>query len=276
MNQVSGFKKNALLHLVLIIGGIISLFPFYWLTVISTNTTGDMYRIPPKLVFGPLLIENIKKVFDNTDFLAALLNTAFVATVSTVLVLFFCSLAGFFFAKFRFPGIAVLFSILMVSMMLPSQLSLIPSFILISKLGWISTFKALIIPGMAPAFAIFWMRQYAMDAIHDELLDAGRMDGCNDFRLFWNIGLPILRPALAFQGLFSFIGVWNDYLWPLVVISDSKKYTLQIAIAQLNSIYAMDYAMVLAGTFLATVPLVIIFLIFNKQFISNIAAGAIK
>lgn len=268
--------KKTLLHLVLLLGVAVSIFPFYWLTVMATSTTTDMYKFPPKLMFGNQLIINVKNVLSHIDFFGSFMNTVFVAVVSTLLVLFFCSLAGFSFAKFQFPGKKALFVILLATMMIPSQLSLIPSFMIMQKLGWVGTYKALIVPGMASAFGIFWMRQFASGAIHDELLSAGRIDGCGNFRLFWNVGLPILRPALAFLGIFHFIGTWNDYLWPLVILTDPAKYTLQVTLSQLNGIYNTDYAMVMAGTLMATVPLVIIFLLVSSQFISDIAAGAIK
>lgn len=268
--------KKAVLHFFLIIGLVVSIFPFYWLTVMATNTTSDIYRFPPKLTFGNQLLVNVRNVLDNIDFFRSFLNTVFVAVVSTVLVLFFCSLAGFAFAKYHFPGRNFLFTLLLVTMMIPGQLSLIPSFMIMQTLGWVGTFKALIVPGMASAFGIFWMRQYTMGAVHDELLSAGRIDGCGHFRLFWNVALPILRPALAFLGIFHFIGTWNDYLWPLVILTDPAKYTLQVTLSQLNGIYNTEYAMVMAGTLMATLPLIIVFLIFSRQFISDIAAGAIK
>jgi cellobiose transport system permease protein len=270
------FWKKAMLHLALIAGVAVSVFPFYWLTVMATSTTSDIYRFPPKLTFGNQLFVNVKNVLDHIDFFTSFLNTLFVAVVSTLLVLFFCSLAGFAFAKFEFPGRNLLFMLLLVTMMIPSQLSLIPSFMIMQKLGWVGTFKALIVPGMANAFGIFWMRQYAMGAVHDELLSAGRIDGCGHFRLFWNVALPVLRPALAFLGIFHFIGSWNDYLWPLVILTDPAKYTLQITLSQLNGIYNTDYAMVMAGTLMATLPLLVLFLLVSRQFISDIAAGAFK
>ncbi|GGI46551.1 sugar ABC transporter permease [Paenibacillus marchantiophytorum] len=270
--------KSFALHFLLIVGGLLSLFPFYWMSVIATNKSSDVFRFPPKLVFGSNFLLNVQHVFANINFGTSFLNTIGVSTCAMVLVLFFSSMAGFFFAKYRFPGSIVLFNILLISLMIPSQLSLIPSFIIISNFGWISTFKALILPGLVPAtaFGVFWIRQYAKDTIHDELLDAGRIDGCHDFRLYWHVGFPLLRPALAFLGLFSFISTWNDYLWPLVVMNNPKKYTLQISLSQLNSIYSTDYSLVMAGTLLATIPLIVIFLVFSKQFIANIAAGAVK
>jgi cellobiose transport system permease protein len=268
--------KNFVLHTVLLIGVAVSVFPFYWLTVMATNTTSDIYRFPPKLTFGGELLNNIGNVISHIDFFGSFFNTVFVAVVHTLLVLFFCSLAGFAFAKFEFPGKKMLFTLLLMTMMIPHQLSLIPSFMIMQKLGWVGTYKALIVPGMASAFGIFWIRQYAGGAVHDELLSAGRIDGCGLFRLYWNIALPVLKPALAFLGIFSFIGVWNDYLWPLVILTNPAKYTLQVTLSQLNGIYNTDYAMVMAGTLMATLPLLVMFLLVSRQFISDIAAGAIK
>lgn len=268
--------KKGMLHFLLLIGVFISIFPFYWLAVMSTNKTGDILRFPPKLVFGGEFFTNINNVLLNVDFFQAFFNTVFVSTTSAVAILFFCSLAGFTFAKFQFPGKKFLFASLLITMMIPSQLSFVPSYIMISKIGWVDSFQALIVPGLANAFGIFWVKQYSEEAIHDSLLDAGRLDGCNHFRLYWNIGLPILRPALAFLGIFSFISIWNDYLWPLVVLNDPAKYTLQVTLSQLNGIYDTDYGMIMAGTLLATLPLIILFLLVSRQFISGIAAGAVK
>lgn len=270
------FTKQFVLHLLLVAGVLISVFPFYWLSVMSTSTTSDLYKFPPKIWFGTHFIENIVRVFQNIDFFQAFFNTLFVAVVSTLLVLFFDSLAGFAFAKYEFPGKKPLFILLLATMMVPSQLTLVPSFVIMASFGWVGTFKALIIPGMANAFGIFWIRQYAQGAVPDELLSAGRIDGCSFFRLYWNVVLPILRPALAFLGAFTFINVWNDYLWPLIILNDQAKYTLQVALSQLNGIYNTDYAMVMAGTFLVVLPLIVLFLFVSRQFVADIAAGAVK
>ncbi|SMF83164.1 carbohydrate ABC transporter membrane protein 2, CUT1 family (TC 3.A.1.1.-) [Paenibacillus uliginis N3/975] len=268
--------KSLLLHFGLFAGLVVSIFPFYWLLVMSTRTTADIYSFPPKMWFGSHLIDNITRVLSSIDFFGAFLNTLFVATACTLLVLFFDSLAGFTFAKFNFPGKQWLFIVLLATMMAPAQLSLVPSFVIMATFGWVGTFKALIIPGMANAFGIFWIRQYASESVPSELLDAGRIDGCGFFRLYWNVALPILRPALSFLAAFTFIGVWNDYLWPLIILNDESKFTLQIALSSLNGIYTTDYAMVIAGTLMAVIPLIVLFLFISKQFISDIAAGAIK
>lgn len=268
--------KSVVVHAGLLAGLLLSIFPFYWLAVMATRTTSEIYSFPPRLWFGGELGANISRVMASIDFWGAFFNTLFVASAVTVLVLFFDSLAGVTFAKFRFPGSRWLFIVLLATMMAPSQLSLVPSFVIMAEFGWVGSFKALIIPGMVNAFGIFWIRQYAQESIPDELLDAGRIDGCGFFRLYWNVSLPILRPALSFLGAFTFIGVWNDYLWPLIVLTDSSKFTLQVALASLNGIYQTDYSMVIAGTLMAVIPLIVLFLFVSRQFISDIAAGAVK
>jgi cellobiose transport system permease protein len=281
LQPTSGVKQpvkwtSLLVNLALLVGGLISLFPFYWLVVMSTNTSNDIFHFPPKLTFGSQLLSNISHVLTSIDFFGAFLNTLFVAGSHTVLILFFCSLAGFSFAKFEFPGKNVLFVMMLGTLMIPSQLALVPRFVIMAHLGWVNSYNALIIPGAVSAYGIFWMRQYAQDAIHNDLLDAARIDGCNHFRMYWSIALPFLRPALAFLGVFSFINAWNDYLWPLIILDDPHKYTIQVALSQLNGIYKTDYSMVMTGTLMATLPLIFIFLLGSRQFIADIAAGALK
>jgi len=260
----------------LAVGAVITLFPYYWLAAMATNTTSDIFTTPPKLTFGPHLFDNVAEVFASIDFFGSLLNTVVVAVATTVLVLFFDSLAAFTFAKYRFPGRDVLFGILLATFVVPTQLAAIPQFSIMATIGWVGDLKALIIPAAANAFGIFWMRQYCASALPDELLEAARMDGCGFFRTYWNVALPVLRPALAFLGIFTFISAWNDYLWPLIVMVDSRNLTLQVALNQLNGVYGTDYSLVMAGTLLAILPLLVVFLVGARHFIKNIAAGAVK
>lgn len=268
--------QRIITHVILLLFLVASIFPFYWMIVMSTNTTSDIYRIPPKIIFGDQLWVNITHVLQNIDFLTDFGNTLLIAVSVTVLVLFFCSIAGFTFAKFEFPGKKTLFVILLGTMIIPSAGSLVASFVIMADLGWIGTFLPLIIPSMVTAFGIFWMRQYSLSAIQSDLIDAGRIDGCSHLRLYWSVALPTLRPALGFLGVITFINAWNDYLWPLIVLNDPKTYTLQLALAQLNGVYSTDYSMVMAGTLMSTIPLIIIFFIGARQFIANISAGALK
>jgi cellobiose transport system permease protein len=255
---------------------LVSIFPFYWMIAMATNTTSDIYRVPPKLIFGSYLLTNVTHVLQSISFWTNFLNTLFVATTVTVLQLFFCSLAGFTFAKFDFPLRNVLFVVLLGTMMLPSAGSLVASFVIMADLGWIGTFLPLIVPSIVTAFGIFWMRQYSLGAIPTELIDAGRVDGMGHLGLYWHVAVPALRPALGYLGILAFITAWNDYLWPLIVLINPKLYTLQVALAQLNGVYSTDYSMVMAGTLMATIPLIIIFFLGARQFIANLSAGAVK
>lgn len=263
-------------HAVLMFGVLITVFPFYWMFVMASNTTGDIFAYPPKLIPGSHLWENMNKVFDGTDFWGSMGITIVAAVATTFLVLFFDSLAAFAFAKYQFPGRTVLFWIVLATFMIPMQLALVPQFVTLAWLGWVGSLKALIIPGAANAFGIFWMRQYAQGAIADELIHAAKVDGAGFFRQWWTVGLPVLRPGLAFLGIFTFFTIWNDYLWPLIVMTDPGKLTLQVAVQQLNGIYTSDQSMVIAGAFMSVIPLIGVFLIGARHFIANLAAGAMK
>jgi cellobiose transport system permease protein len=252
------------------------MFPFYWLVVMASVTTQDILSYPPRLVPGTELLHNMREVIDRIDFFTSLFNTVVVATAGTVLVLFFDSLAAFAFAKYEFPGRNWLFGLLLATFMIPAQLSLVPQFVTLAEFGWIGSLKALIIPGAANAFGIFWMRQYARGAIPDELIAAAKVDGAGFFRQYLTVGIPVLRPGLAFLGIFTFINVWNDYLWPLIVMTDPNKLPLQVALQQLNGIYGTDYSMVMAGALMSVIPLIGVFIIGGRHFIADIAAGAMK
>lgn len=254
----------------------LSVFPFYWMYIIGSNVTAAINQFPPAMIPGGRFIENLIKVYENVNFNKALMNSFFVSATLTAGVLFFCSLAGFAFAKLNFTGRNMLFAFLVGSMMVPAQLGLIPSYMIISKLGWLDDLKAVIIPGIANAFGIFWMRQYISSSVPNELLEAGRIDGCSTFRLFWSIVVPAIRPGFATLGIITFMGSWNDFLWPLVVLKDRSVHTVQIALKNLNGAYYQDFSMILAGTVLATLPILVIFLLFSKQFISGLTEGAVK
>jgi cellobiose transport system permease protein len=268
--------RGVVLHVLLGVAVLISLFPFFWTLVMATNTTADIYRYPPKFTFGSQFDDNVRHVLENIDFFGSMLNTATVAVTTTALVLFFDSLAAFTFAKFRFPGRRILFVVLLATMLLPAQLGAIPQFQTMALLGWVGSLKALIIPGAANAFGIFWMRQYFTNSIHDELVEAATIDGCGFMRLYWHIALPSARPALAFLGIFTFVASWNDYMWPLIVLTNPDHLTLQVALSQLNRSHGVDYSMLMTGALLAMIPLVIIFIAGARHFIKGATEGAIR
>jgi cellobiose transport system permease protein len=274
-NKPNIFTK-LFLYLMLFSGALLSLFPFYWMFVIATNPNHVVNRVPPAMLPGEHLVINFKNVLETIPFFGALYNSFLVSTTVTVSVLFLSSLAGYAFAKLRFKGKNVLFVFILVTMMIPSQLGLIPSYVIITKLGWISDLRALIVPGMVSAFGIFWMRQYIKEAIPDELVEAAKIDGCSQLRIYWTIVVPLILPAFATLGIITYMGVWNDFMWPLVVLKDESVHTIQVAVRLLNDAYVRDYGMIMSGTFWATVPLVVIFLVFNKFFIESLTKGAVK
>ncbi|SEN29995.1 carbohydrate ABC transporter permease [Lihuaxuella thermophila] len=272
-----GFSLSRfMIYVSLWIGALISLFPFYWMFVIGTNTADKVNETPPALLPGSEMVRNFMKVMEQVDFFSALANTFITASVTTIGVLFLCSLAGFAFAKLNFPGKNIWFGLLLVTMMVPTQLGLIPSYMIITELGWLNDLKALIVPGLVNAFGVFWMRQYISDAIPDDVFDSAKIDGCSHFRIYWNIVVPTILPAFSTLGIITFMFMWNDFLWPVTVLTDNSIQTLQVAIRSLNDVRFTDYGMVLSGTFWATVPLVIVFLLFNKWFISGLTQGSIK
>ncbi|MFD9002602.1 carbohydrate ABC transporter permease [Streptomyces sp. NPDC059582] len=278
MASIKGSRRRGIaLHAVLVAGLLLSAFPFYWAVIMSTHTSSEIFSYPPKLLPGTHFLENLRHLFDAVDFFGSMGNSLLVALTVTFLVLFFDSLAAFVFAKFAFPGKRVLFVLMMAIFMVPAQLAAIPQFVVMAKLGWIGSMTALIVPAAANAFGIFWMRQYMKGAIHDELLDASRIDGANFLRQYWHVALPVVRPGLAFLGIFTFMGQWNDYAWPLIALTNPDNVTLQVALSQLNGTHGTtDYGMVMTGALLALVPLLIVFAIGARQIIGDLAKGAIR
>jgi cellobiose transport system permease protein len=263
-------------HIALLSTVVVLLFPFYWTVVMATNTTADFYASTPKLVPGPHLLHNIRVVLNSVNFFGSMANTIIVATSVTLMVLLFDSLAAFAFAKFVFPGSRILFAILLLTFTLPAQLSTVSQFVIMIHLGLVGTLQALIIPAAANAFGIFWMRQYISGAVPDELLDAGTIDGCGFFRQYYHVVLPIIRPGLAFLGIYTFVASWNDYGWPLIVLVNPDRVTLQVALSQLNLAHGTDYSVVMAGALLAIIPLIAVFLLFARQFVSDAVKGAVR
>ncbi|MEI8410979.1 MULTISPECIES: carbohydrate ABC transporter permease [unclassified Kribbella] len=268
--------RGIALHAVLIGALLVFMFPFAWTIIMASNSTADIYRFPPKFTFGSQFDDNVRAVLENVAFFQSMANTALVAVSTTLLVLFFDSLAAFTFAKFRFPGRNTLFVILLATMLLPAQLAAVPQFQTMALLGWVGSLKALVIPAAANAFGIFWMRQYFQNSIHDELIEAATLDGCGFFGVYRHVALPSARPALAFLGIFTFVASWNDYMWPLIVLTNPDHLTLQVALSTLNRSHGVDYSMVMTGALMAMAPLVLVFGIFARQFIKGATEGAIR
>ncbi len=221
------------------------------------------------------LTANYKNLWEAVPYNRYFINSVFIATASTLLTLFFCSLGGYAFAKYQFKGKAILFGILLASMMIPFQVLLVPLFGLMYDIGWLNSYKAIIIPFSVGAFGIFLMRQFIV-TIPSELIDAARIDGCSEFGIYYRIVLPIIKPALGALTIYSFLSSWNGYLWPLIVLRDEAKYTLPIGLANLIGIYRQDYGMLMAGTFLSLLPIIILFLAMQREFVQGITLGSVK
>lgn len=263
-------------HVLLILGALISIFPFYWMIVLSSHRSAAIFEFPPPLLPGDRFAENFNRVMDSVNVWAAMGNTVVVASTVTFFVLLIDSLAAFAFAKFSFRGKNVLFLLVMLTFLLPSQLATIPQFLMMTELGWVGELKSVIVPSLAGAFGIFWLRQFFQNSVRTELIEASTIDGCGFFRQYFHVALPSGRSAIAFLGMFTFIGSWNDFMWPLIVLNDPDRLTLQVALSQLQTTHGTDYGMLMMSALIAVVPLILVFIIGAKQFIAGITDGAVK
>jgi cellobiose transport system permease protein len=252
------------------------LFPLYWMFIVATTDSATATRMPPEIVPGGNFFHLVGLVLDTVPFIQALLNSLAVATAIGVGQAVLCALAGFAFAKLSFPGRNTLFLIVVLTMTVPTQLSVIPQYMIMSQLGWVDTLQALIVPGLASAFGIFWMRQHISATVSDELMQAARIDGASTWQVFWRIAFPIVRPAAFVLGLFGFVTAWNDFLWPFIVLKSPERYTAQIAIKALQNSYDVDLGLAMSGSFLATIPLVVLFVIVGRRMVAGILEGAFK
>ncbi|MFI9007554.1 carbohydrate ABC transporter permease [Actinosynnema sp. NPDC053489] len=252
-----------------------SAFPVYWSLVVSSQTPDKVDSVPPVLAPGGNLFANIARVFDQSDFALAMTNSLIVSGTITVSVVFFSTLAGFAFAKLRFRGRSALMLLVVATQAVPTELGVIPLYMMMSDFGWAGEIHAVIVPGLVTAFGVFFMRQYFERAVPDELLEAGRMDGCSSLRLYWHVVLPAARPAAAVLGLFTFMQAWNDFFWPLVVLTPENP-TVQTALSTLASGYTTDYTLVLTAATIGTVPVLAVFLLFGRQIVGGIMQGALK
>jgi ABC-type glycerol-3-phosphate transport system permease component len=268
--------SGLLIYAVLILAGLAFILPFYWAVVSAFRPTAQFFQLPIPLFPNPPSLENFETLFARSDFGRGLFNSAFLAVVSVILQVWFCALAGYTFAKLRFRGRDALFIGILTTMMIPLGVGLIPNFIIMARIGWVDTYQALIVPGIANAFGIFWMRQYCL-SLPDELLDAARVDGAGEFGIFSRIVLPVIRPALASLAIFVFLSSWNDFLAPLVFLRSEDKFTVQLWLSIVSEQQNVSQpAIVMAGSVLASIPIVILFAALQRHFIAGLTAGSVK
>lgn len=271
------YLNRVIVYLILVIGAIISIFPFYWNFTKAFTPEGEIFNYPPKLYVSNFTLDNIRNLIAHIPFLRNLLNTFFVAATYTLLTLFLCSLAGYAFSKFDFPFKNGLFIFMISTMALPFAVQLIPLFIIMTKLKWINNYLALIIPWAANAFGIFWMKQY-IQSIPPDLINAARIDGASEFRIFIQIIIPNIKPALFSLGIIQFLFSYNDFLWPLIVMNRNTMYTAPLALALLKStgMVKPHWGELMAGSALLVLPVIIIFLVLQKYIVSGILKGSTK
>jgi ABC-type glycerol-3-phosphate transport system permease component len=267
---------SILLYAVLVIISIFMLLPFVWMVSTSFKLPQDVFGFPPILWSERSTAINYIYLITEKNLLRITWNTFFISFAGTMLSLFFCSLGGYGFAKFHFPGRMTLFSLLLASMVIPGAVMMVPSFVLMRQFGWVNTFLPLIIPGAANAFGIFFMRQY-ISTINDELMDAARIDGSSEFGIYWRIIVPIISPGLMSLGLIFFMGSWNNYLGPLIYLKSPELFTIPLAIASFGGAVGLtNFNAQMAMSVISIIPLLIIFLAFQRQFVEGITAGAVK
>ena len=251
--------------------------PLYWSFLMGSQTKEVAAQGIKPLLPGGHYLDNAQRALDSIPFWKALGNSLVVSTVTACSVVFFCTLAGYAFAKLRFRGNAALMLVVVATMAVPTQLGVVPLFILMSKLGWAGSIWSVVIPWLVTAFGVFFMRQYLVDAVPDELIEAARMDGCSQIRTFLTVAVPAARPAASILWLFTFMQVWTDYMWPLVALQETE--TLQIALDRLaltGQGQTTDYALVLAGAGMSTIPLLLLFVLAGRHLVAGIMQGAVK
>jgi ABC-type glycerol-3-phosphate transport system permease component len=271
--------RSLLIYTPLCLAALFFAFPFYFMFVASFMDQRELFNLYPRLLPGQWRIENYFELFRHLPFARNALNTLIVTVSSTALTLFFCSLSGFAFAKYRFPGRELLFIVVVATIMMPPQITLIPLYLLMRAIGWQNTYLAVVVPGAITGFGIFLMRQYTESVLADELIDAASIDGASFVQVYTRIALPIVVPGLTVLGLLTFISHWNDFMWPLLMLDTNQMMTIPVALGSMVGVAAYDqtlYGPLIAGLTLTTLPLAALFLALQRFFVAGITSGALK
>lgn len=263
-------------YALLVLGGVLTIAPFYFMFVFATHQRSEIFGFPPPIWFGEHFLSNYQILIEKIPFWRAYWNNFYLALMTTITSLFFCSLAGFGFAMYQFRWREQLFAVVMATLLIPAILNLIPFYLLIYQIGWINTPKALWVPAMAGALGIFLMRQYILSAIPKELVDAARIDGCSEFQIYWRIMLPLIRPALGTLGLITFIGSWNRFADVNVIMRTQETKTLPVVLRTLQGATDVEWGAIMAGTALLVAPLLLVFALAARQLMEGLTSGAVK
>lgn len=264
-----------LLHIALVIGAVITLVPLVWMVSASFMPAGEASSYPPRLIPTTATLVHYRELFTRMRIGRSFLNSAIVSVSITALSLLFNSMAGYAFAKLRFSGRDRLFGLLLGALVIPTQIGMLPLFLMMKSVGLVNTYWGVILPGAASIFGIFLMRQF-MSSVPDDLLDAARIDGAGELRIYWSIVLPLARPILVTLALFTFMASWNDFMWPLIVLTDENKYILPVAIASLSGEHAQDIELMMASSVLTILPVLVLFILLQRYYISGLMMGSVK
>jgi multiple sugar transport system permease protein len=267
--------SKILLYSLLLIGAVMALLPMVWMVSASLMPSGEASSFPPRFFPSRVTLDHYLDLFTRLNLGRYLFNSAFVSIVVTLTSLAINALAGYAFAKLRFRGRDRLFKSLSMGLVLPVQVAMLPLFLLLKNLGMINTYWGVIIPGLASIFGIFLVRQYAL-SIPDEMLDAARVDGASELRIFWSIVVPGIVPILATLAIWTFLATWNDFMWPLIVLSDESHYTLPVALANLSGEHVQDTELMMAGSVVTVIPVMLVFLFLQRYYIQGVMAGSVK
>ena len=261
------------IYLALAVGSIVMAFPFVWMLLSSFKSLREIFRFN----FWPQVwtLTNYQEVILNTQFPRWFLNSMVVAGISTVSVLFFCSLVGYTLTKLRFPRKEFIFLLILSTLMIPTEMLVIPWYVMATEYGWVNTFWGIAFPGLIPAFGVFLMRQF-FQSLPRDLFDAGRVDGVSEFGLYWRVGLPLVGPGLAALGIFNFVGNWNAFLWPLIVAKSPSMRTIPVGVALFSGEAGTAWNLIMASAALAVIPVLIVFFIFQRQIIEGVVLTGVK
>ncbi|MFF4322155.1 carbohydrate ABC transporter permease [Streptomyces sp. NPDC001568] len=253
-----------------------SLFPLVWTAIAASRSSTRLAQTPPPFWFGGNLGRNLRVAWTDANMGAALLNTLVVAGTVAAVTVVLSTMAGFAFARLRFRGHRVLLSLVVGTMLIPPQLSVVPLYMLVAELSWTDRLQAVILPALVCAFGVFFMRQYLAQALPMELVEAARTDGANSLRVVWHVVFPVARPAMAVLGMLTFVMTWNDFFWPIVALTQNGSPTVQVALTGLGRGYVPDQSVIMAGALLGTLPLLLVFVVFGRQIVGGIMQGAVK
>lgn len=252
-----------------------SLVPLLWMLSVSFMQPGEASHFPPALLPGAPALHNYRELFQRAGMGRYLANSALIASAVTLISVLLNTLAGYAFAKLRFRGREPVFRMLLAALVIPGQVAMMPLFLMLKQMGLVNTYAGAMIPGLASIFGIFLVRQYAR-SIPDDLLDAARIDGASEWRIFWQIVLPVLKPILVTLAVFSFLGAWNDFMWPLIVLSDQSLQTLPVALASLSREHVQDNELMMAGSVVTVLPVLLLFLALQRYYIQGLLVGSVK